>query len=425
MSKLRLLLVDDQAMFREGLRLVLSQQADFEVVGEAGDGVEAVESTLRLAPDVVLMDLRMPVLGGAEATRRLKAQAPDVRVIVLTTFEEDEEVFSALRAGAAGFLLKDASSEKLGEAIRLAARGETWLQPSVAAKLVAEFARTAPRPAPIPTASLLEPLSARERDVLRCLAEGMSNKEIGRRVDDLRGDREEPHEPGAGKIAGAGPHPGGAARPGARTALAGSPPKVMVRGIAIGTGGGGALATFLLSEPARPEKDAGSVFRTTLRVNSVWTRMGFQSVLPAFGMPQMKPRRAIAASVLIPTLCVVTGCESTLDRLPFSVREHLQAAAYASLDPKTQDRLRHGVISMGDTEDMVTLALGSPDLILENRGRDLWTYLAYDLNEGTCPIGAGRRIPGHPEPTKHLYMRVIFAAADSGQPSVIAIDRAA
>jgi len=181
-SKLRLLLVDDQAMFREGLRLVLSQQADFEVVGEAGDGVEAVESTLRLAPDVVLMDLRMPVLGGAEATRRLKAQAPDVRVIVLTTFEEDEEVFSALRAGAAGFLLKDASSEKLGEAIRLAARGETWLQPSVAAKLVAEFARTAPRPAPIPTASLLEPLSARERDVLRCLAEGMSNKEIGRKL---------------------------------------------------------------------------------------------------------------------------------------------------------------------------------------------------------------------------------------------------
>ncbi len=138
----------------------------------------------------------------------------------------------------------------------------------------------------------------------------------------------------------------------------------------------------------------------------------------------MKPRLANAASVLVPILCVVTGCESTLDRLPFSVREHLHAAAYASLDPKTQDRLRHGVIAVGDTEDMVTLALGSPDLISEKRGRDQWTYLAYDLNEGTYPIGAGRGIPGHPEPTKHLYMRVIFAAAGSGQPSVIAIDRA-
>jgi DNA-binding NarL/FixJ family response regulator len=182
MKRIRLLLVDDQAMFREGLRLILGQQPDFEIVGEAGDGIEAVESTRRLAPDVVLMDLRMPVLGGAEATRRIKVAAPEVRVIVLTTFEEEEEVFAALRAGAAGFLLKDASSDKLGEAIRLAARGETWLQPSVAAKLVAEFARAAPRPAPAQAASLLEPLSARERDVLRCLAEGMSNKEIGRRL---------------------------------------------------------------------------------------------------------------------------------------------------------------------------------------------------------------------------------------------------
>ena len=182
MKRLRLLLVDDQAMFREGLRLLLGQQPDFEIVGEAGDGLAALESVRLIAPDVVLMDLRMPNLGGAEATRRIKAEAPAVKVIVLTTFEEDEEVFSALRAGAAGFLLKDSPSEKLCEAIRFAARGETWLQPSVAAKLVAEFGRLAPRPAPSANGTLSEPLSAREREVLRCLADGMSNKEIGRRL---------------------------------------------------------------------------------------------------------------------------------------------------------------------------------------------------------------------------------------------------
>jgi len=181
-KKLRLLLVDDQAMFREGLRLILAQQADFEIAGEAGDGLAALEAIRRINPDVVLMDLRMPSLGGVEATRRIKADAPGIKVIVLTTFEEDEEVFSALRAGAAGFLLKDSSSEKLCEAIRLAARGETWLQPSVAAKLVAEFGRLAPRSPPPQRGSSLEPLSPREREVLRCLAEGMSNKEIGAKL---------------------------------------------------------------------------------------------------------------------------------------------------------------------------------------------------------------------------------------------------
>ena len=182
MKKLRLLLVDDQAMFREGLRLILRQQTDFEIVGEVGDGLAAIESVRRTAPDVVLMDLRMPGLGGVEATRRIKAETPSVKVIILTTFEEDAEVFSALRAGAAGFLLKDAPSETLCEAIRLAARGETWLQPSVAAKLVAEFGRLSPRPSPSQTSRLIEPLSVREQDVLRCLADGMSNKEIGRRL---------------------------------------------------------------------------------------------------------------------------------------------------------------------------------------------------------------------------------------------------
>ena len=182
MKKLRLLLVDDQAMFREGLRLILGQQKDFEIVGEAGDGLAALELARRINPDVVLMDLRMPNLGGVEATRRIRTEAPMVKVIVLTTFEEDDEVFAALRAGAAGFLLKDSPSDKLCEAIRLAARGETWLQPSVAAKLVAEFGRLAPRLQPSQTGALLEQLSPRELEVLRCLAAGMSNKEIGRKL---------------------------------------------------------------------------------------------------------------------------------------------------------------------------------------------------------------------------------------------------
>jgi DNA-binding NarL/FixJ family response regulator len=166
MKKLRLLLVDDQAMFREGLRVLLSLQPDLEVVAEVGDGAAAVEAARTLAPDVVLMDLRMPGVGGVEATRRLKAAQPAVRVIVLTTFEEDEEVFAALRVGAVGYLLKASPSEKLCEAIRLAARGEMLLEPSVAAKLVNEFSRLAGRvPTPVKPVALIEPLSAREREL--------------------------------------------------------------------------------------------------------------------------------------------------------------------------------------------------------------------------------------------------------------------
>ena len=178
MKKLRLLLVDDQALFREGLRTLLGLQADFEIAGEAANGEEAVALVRRLLPDVVLMDLRMPVLGGVEATRRITAEAPAVRVIVLTTFEEDEEVFAALRAGAAGYLLKASPSAKLCEAIRLAARGESLLEPSVAAKVVAEFARIGGREPRRSLRQLADPLSVRERDVLRLLAEGRSNKEI-------------------------------------------------------------------------------------------------------------------------------------------------------------------------------------------------------------------------------------------------------
>jgi DNA-binding NarL/FixJ family response regulator len=180
MNPIRVLLVDDQALFREGLRTLLSLTPDLEIVGEAGHGGEALERAKALRPHVVLMDLRMPVMGGVEATRRLRASLPECQIIVLTTFDDDEEVFAALRAGAAGYLLKDAPSPKLVDAIRAAARGETFLQPSIAAKVVAEFNRLSrARPAaPPPLAPLVEPLSDRECEVLQHLARGMSNKEI-------------------------------------------------------------------------------------------------------------------------------------------------------------------------------------------------------------------------------------------------------
>lgn len=180
-APIRILLVDDQALFREGLRTLLSMQADLEVVGEAGDGEQALREAARLRPDVVLMDLRMPVLDGVAATRRLQAVQPTCRVIVLTTFDDDEYVFEGLRAGAIGYLLKDVSSQALFEAVRAAARGESCLQPSIAAKVVAEFARLT-APAPSPAAPLVEPLSDRELQVLRLVAAGATNREIAARL---------------------------------------------------------------------------------------------------------------------------------------------------------------------------------------------------------------------------------------------------
>ncbi len=180
--RIRVLVVDDQALFREALVALLAVQSGIEVVGEAANGEEAVEAVGRLRPDVVLMDLRMPVLDGVGATRRLRVDHPGVRVLALTTFDGDAEVFPALRAGAVGYLLKDASTERLVEAVVAADRGESVLAPSVAAKLVARVAalpEPAPGPAPQP---LVDPLTDRELEVLRHLAAGKSNREIARAV---------------------------------------------------------------------------------------------------------------------------------------------------------------------------------------------------------------------------------------------------
>jgi DNA-binding NarL/FixJ family response regulator len=177
MTPIRVLLVDDQALFREGLRTLLSVHADLDVAGEAGNGQEALERAAALQPDVVLMDVQMPVLDGVAATRRLRAALPACRVILLTTFDDDEYVFEGLRAGAVGYLLKDAPSARLVDAIRAAARGESFLQPSIAAKVVAEYTRLAGS-APAASSGLAEVLTERELEILRLLAGGASNKEI-------------------------------------------------------------------------------------------------------------------------------------------------------------------------------------------------------------------------------------------------------
>ncbi len=179
---IKLVLIDDQSLFREGLKTLLSIWDDIEVIGEAANGEEGVALVAELKPDVALMDLRMPVLDGVAATKRISAETPTTKVIVLTTFDDDDYVFDGLRAGAVGYLLKDVSSDKLVEAIRTTAAGGSFLQPSIAAKVLAEFTRSPtqqPGSTPAPTPQpLVEPLSKRESEILAVLVTGASNREI-------------------------------------------------------------------------------------------------------------------------------------------------------------------------------------------------------------------------------------------------------
>ena len=175
---IRVLVVDDQSMVRAGFRLLLSGEADIEVVAEAKDGLEAVDQATRVRPTVVLMDIRMPRLDGLEATRRILAADDRARILILTTFDLDEYVYEALRAGASGFVLKDDPPEQLLAAIRTVAAGDALLSPAVTKRVIKQFTRS-PRPAP---PKEFDELTGREQEILRLIANGLSNAEIGLRL---------------------------------------------------------------------------------------------------------------------------------------------------------------------------------------------------------------------------------------------------
>jgi DNA-binding NarL/FixJ family response regulator len=175
---IRVLVADDQSMVRAGFRMLLSGEDDIEVVAEASDGLEAVDKAARFSPTVILMDIRMPELDGLEATRRILAADGSARVLILTTFDLDEYIYQALRAGASGFVLKDEPPEQLIAAIRTVAAGDALLSPTVTKRVIEQFTRIPRRSPP----SELRDLTARELDVLRLITQGLSNAEIGKEL---------------------------------------------------------------------------------------------------------------------------------------------------------------------------------------------------------------------------------------------------
>ncbi len=175
---IRVLICDDQQVVRRGLRAILENAVDIEVVGEAADGAQALDLAAQAKPDVVLMDLKMPNMNGVQATQRIRSQHPEVRVLVLTTYDADEWVFDAIRNGASGYLLKDTPQEALLDAVRGTAAGSTHVDPAVAGKLFNQIARQTVAP----DSSIAEALNDREREVLRLLARGLANADIAQRL---------------------------------------------------------------------------------------------------------------------------------------------------------------------------------------------------------------------------------------------------